>query len=236
MKNNRNEFSAMGETFDFRFVEIAYELRALKIYLETLEIQLNYLEEQERVRTKAEFEKLKKNTNETSHKEVYYELQDELNEKIQYLFPRFFRGPFIVTLWAVYESAIKKIAVYLKSVQGLSRNLKDIQGRFPENAKKYFKEVLKIPLVENNTSWTELKRLSILRHTIAHCNGQLDAIKNNTLKKIKLWEKQGVGISTEMETILFSKEFLEKAYYTVSKSLSDLMKMVAEKYPYGPQW
>jgi hypothetical protein len=201
----------------FLFADIKYEISVLGEFLETLEKQLHYLHEQAAIQRDAKLRKTKNDVDRIIER-------DEFWEKTENVLPRFFRGPFLVSLWAVYESGVYEIANDKRKEQGIGLKLQDIKGSFPENAKKYFKHVLKTPLCNDNTLWQELMRLSDLRNLLAHGNGKLESIKNiKDWKKFYKWEDDNIGITFYMGLLILSKDFLQRSYDNVKQSLEDLM-------------
>src|SRR5215211_7083243 len=97
-----------GFIIDFRFVEIEHELWALAEYNRMLEAQLPALENQEQQRLQ---QRIRDQQLDESDASIEYQQHYDL---IEHVLPRFFRGPVLVTLWAIYESAVNEIADYIK--------------------------------------------------------------------------------------------------------------------------
>jgi len=92
--------------FDLRFVEIFHELYALEEYMNSVELQLPKLIENEK-------EKAYHNRP-TDDPVEWQQRKAELYELIEDVLPRYFRNPIVVTLWAIFESAIIEIAGEIK--------------------------------------------------------------------------------------------------------------------------
>lgn len=73
------------------------------------------------------------------------------------------------------------------------------------------------------------------RHLIAHSNGQIELITNPKLKqKIENLAKEDTdNIIIGREYIIFSKDFMQKSYENVKKSLNELMDRVIDATPDG---
>ena len=206
---------------DIRFVDVSYELGALGRYLDMLEQQLNVLIKQEHEKAETRIQEIKKNFDEVEW-QIAHQVRDELVEN---LIPRFFRSPFLVTLWATYESGIIEIANYLQKQKCLSLSIRDIKGKhFLNQAYKYFEHVLKFTLWNNSKAKERLEMLRVLRNTIAHSNGLIERIKNEKDKeKIKKWEENNLGVSTVYGNLIFTKDFLGETYQIVNDSLNNLI-------------
>lgn len=207
---------------DFRFVEIDYELWALGEYLDMLEQQLPVLRNQAREQTYAQ---LRDEEVEADDPEVDFAFQ-ELDELVERVLPRFFRNPFLVTLWAIYESAIIGIADYLKEQQGQALGIQDIRGGFLDRARKYFDYVLELPLCTDAQVWQRLRMMMVLRNAIAHGNGRIAAINKGSQKKIESWAQGNIDISIPHGNLTISEHFLRETYTIVNESLNDLLHRV----------
>jgi len=205
---------------DPRLLDIDLELFALDYHL-------NLIEEQ--IRNKAAFEsvlsekKIKKRGL-TPNDLEWHEEQRELDYIIDFLLPRFFRAPFIISLYAVYESGVTEVAALIQKNKELSFSINDLRGDFLERAKKYFSDVIKFQLCSDNKSWQRISMLSELRNAIAHANGRIEMLNKGTKQKIKNWEKERVGISSITGYIVFEERFLRDTFSLVSASLNDLVE------------
>ena len=114
--------------YDLRFVEIFHELYALEDYINSIESQLPDLIEKEK-------EKAYQNMPENDSIE-WHQGEQSLYELIEDVIPRYFRNPIVVTLWAIFESAIIEIAKEIKDQLSLPITLDDITGDFLERTKR----------------------------------------------------------------------------------------------------
>ncbi|MFA4916795.1 MAG: hypothetical protein WC560_09010 [Syntrophales bacterium] len=153
--------------FDFRLLEINCELDALEDYLQVIETHIESLTKAERTRLEARV----RQEHISSGDPEWYAAASECEHQIEVFLPRFFRGPFLVTLYAVYESAVTEIAQLIKGKQSQEISLDDFRGDFLKRAKKYYEHVLKFQLYTENRAWQSIQMLSTLRHAIAHENG-----------------------------------------------------------------
>jgi hypothetical protein len=208
---------------DFRFVEIYYEIAALGEYLNVLERQLPFLKVQERERVHSW---LGENERDSDEAEVDLAQQD-LRDLVDHVLPRFFRGPFLVSLWAVYEAGVTEIATYLQKRLNIVTSMPTKGDGFLQRAKKYFRRVLNFSLCNDNRTWERLEMLRILRNALAHGNGRMAAINNQKdRQKIEKWIKLNIGISTVHDDLVFSEQFTRETYEAISKSLTDLLNRV----------
>lgn len=213
---------------DFRFVESYYELDALGEFLNVIENQLENVINQEKKRVESEILSKKKDLDEVELANI----QQEFNDRVYELLPRFFRSPFLVTLWAISESAIIEVADYIQKQKNLPLSMRDIRGNnFLDQANKYFKYILEFELF-NEVVYDRLEMLRILRNAIAHCNGRLEAIKNKEdLNKLKKWNKEEIGITLLINSIIFSESFLRETYEIVSTAINDLLDRAKASFP-----
>jgi hypothetical protein len=212
-----SELDDDGITIDFRFFEIGHEIYSLQEYFRTTEQQLPLLADK-------------------AYQQLLDEMADEVNfggvssyahEFGENVLPRFFRSPVLVALWAIYESATTEIAKVLQKENNHSLRLQDIKGdNTLDTIRKYFEHVLKFPLINDENTREHLEMLLILRNAIAHGNGRKDAVNERYWRKIKGWQKDGKGVSTDQDYLTFSADFIEDMLTVVGDSLFDLIERV----------
>ena len=172
--------------YDFRVLEIQSELYALEEHLETIEAQMDRIQRKERLR----FDTFVKGERLSPEDIEWHQAIDDYTEHIEFLLPRFFRGPFLVSLYAVYESAVTEIAVLMQKELSTGISIKDIRGDFLERSKKYYKHILKFNLCPENKAWQRVKMLAELRNAFAHANGRMEMLKPESKKKILIWRNK----------------------------------------------
>lgn len=218
-----------GRQIDLRFIEIFHELYALEDYINSIELQLPQLIEKEK-------EKVFQNR----PKDDFIELQQkeyELYELIEDVLPRYFRNPIVITLWAIFESAIIEIAKEIKDQLDIPITLGDIKGDFLTRTNKYFNHIIKFSIDVRGDSWKQIRKFYLLRNAIAHGNGRLDNLKNpNDIKNILAWEKENSDISTMGGNIVCSPDFIKEIYSIVFTFLQNITKEVKTKYPKPKNW
>jgi hypothetical protein len=210
-------------SFDFRLLDVSIELHALEDHLEIIEDHIKQL-------VKLEYAKVddlvKANHWEQDDADWDFARQ-ECNHRIGFLFPRIFRGPFLVALYAVFEAAITEISRLIQSKQSQPISMNDLRGEFLERASKYYKNIIKFDL-HSNKEWQRIKILSELRNAIAHTNGRMDMLKNDTRTKIHQWEKQNIGIYSDLNFLIVDEKFASEIYRDVRLYLDDLVSRYKE--------
>ena len=215
--------------YDFRFVEIFHELYALEDYINSIESQLPDLIEKEKEKayqSRPEYDPIE-----------WQQKEQALYALIEDVLPRYFRNPIIVTLWAIFESAIIEIAKEIKDQQSLPITLDDIRGDFLERTNKYFNHIIKFSMDARGSSWQHFRKFYLLRNAIAHGNGRLDNIKNPENRKTILeWENENTEITTAGGNIVCSPDFIKKTYSVVFEFLQNITERVKEEYPQPKNW
>ncbi len=150
----------------------------------------------------------------------------EVDHITDFLLPRIFRAPFLVSLYAVYESAVTEIASLIQKQKGIAISINDQKGiNFLDKAKKYYNNIIEFQLYSSEKVWGRIKKLSVLRNAIAHANGRMEMVKNKKRQQdIKTWEKQNVGISLMNGYIIIEEAFLRNTLSLVSDSLNELVE------------
>ncbi len=219
------------DRFDVRFINVLCELEALERYFDCLEKQLPRIEAEHQERTQQAIISLKcDNKNSTDYREVRNKLL-ELHYFTEQVLPRFFRGPVLVSSWAIFESAIAEIADEIRRRQDQFLKLNDIRGDFLNRTKNYFDHILRFPVLLEAEVWQKLQRIMILRHAIAHANGRIESIKDADVKKISQWIEEGIGVSIELDCIMLSGNYVRESYTLISNTIRGLIGRVQEAYP-----
>ena len=182
-EENKNKQIAELETYihiDFRLLDVSLEISALEDHLELIERQIDSLEKSEKIARDTFIKGQHFSPDDFEWDEAYRDYY----HKVESLLPRLFRGPFIVSLYAVYESAITEVANLIQKTQQEHLCLDDIRGDdFLDRAKKYYKHVLDYELCKDNTTWQHITMLSELRNAIARTNGRLEMLRS--MRKIQ---------------------------------------------------
>ena len=210
----------MGEkiVIDFRLIEVSIGLSTLEVHLKRIEEQI----EQRKKEIELELEKAAQRL-----RDDYAEwdiIRQELEIETEFSLPHILRGPFLVTLFSVYESAVKEIAGLIQKKQGQQIGIDDLKGDLLKRAKRYYKHILGFELSLNNERWKRVVVLSDLRNAIAHTNGRLDMISSTTRRKILRLE----GVSDEIGFVILSGDFLRETFAIAKDELEDLIARYKE--------
>ncbi|MBU4209361.1 MAG: hypothetical protein KKD12_06795 [Proteobacteria bacterium] len=209
---------------DFRLLDVSLELHALEDHYELIEKQISNLSHAE----KASLDEYRKKENLRPEDPEWDFARQEYDQKVKFLLPRFFWGPFIVSLYAVFETSVIEIARLIQKSQKQGIAINDLRGDFLERAKKYYKNVLKFELCSDINTWQRIIILSEVRHAIAHANGRLDMLNENIKKRIKALEKQKLGISSYYNYILLDSYFSKETFSKVRSLLGSLVERYKE--------
>lgn len=213
---------------DFRFVELGYELWGLERYREVLEEQVKFLRDQKEIQAKAWL----KQEGICPGNAGYHIAMQEVSELVDGVVPRFYRGPFLVALWSIFESGMEEISRYVSEKRGAGLRLRDIYGRTPEDKwRKYFEYVLDYDLRIDESSWKRLEELRALRNALAHSNGRVGLLKDDLSNKIKRWAEENRGIYIHLDFVTVSQKYAKEANDLVQNLLTDLISRVKRNFP-----
>ena len=204
---------------DFRLLEVSMELNTLQEHLTLIEEQIKKSQEDAKRKLEADLEKLP-----PDDRGEHQPFSEEYDYRVRFVLPRSFRNPFLVILFAVYESVVTEIAGLIQEKIGQQISLKEINGDLLERVKKYYKHILKFEPSRSNKSWQRLMLLSDLRNAIAHRNGRLDLVGQSTRKRI-LTNK---GIKEYHVFLIVNERFLRETFDLVKEELEDLVARYKE--------
>ena len=208
---------------DFRFVELDHEVLSLATYREVLEEQLTFRKEQERVRLRA---RLMNSESEMDDAERQF-AQEEVKVLVDEILPRFFRGPYLMALWALFESGIIEVADYIAETKQLSLKLRDIRGSDQKDQwNKYYNHIAGYPLGFTDPTWERLEELRQVRNVLAHANGRLDLAKEDARRKLEKWCGENRGLSEHSNLLIVSADYTRAAQILVTDTLSSLISRV----------
>jgi len=205
---------------DFRLLEVSLEMSALEDHLELIENQIATLGRLERIALDDFIKSQHPSPDGFERAEAYYGYY----HKVDALLPRLFRGPFIVSLYAAYETAVTEIARLIQETLAHPLSLNDIRaGTFLERASKYYRHVLNFELCRDNIGWQYITMLSAFRNAIAHTNGRWDMLNDSTKHRIEQWKKERAGVEIVEGYIVVDSAFLKKTFGHVRDALTDLI-------------
>ena len=179
------------EKIDFRLLDASIELDVLEEHLQLIENQMEHIERTERNKTETYIRKEGLCPDDPEWHIAWQKYDYRIDQ-----LPRFFRGTFLVVLYAAYESIVTEIARLIQVKQSQKIAINHLKGGFLERAKKYYKHILKFDLYSEEKVWQQVKMLSTLRNAFAHANGRLDMLNEKSKKEMKKWGKEKRGIST----------------------------------------
>lgn len=226
LRHLRRGFQPNGEEmpviqFDPRFIEIEYELWALSHLRSVLEEQITFLRDQDKRKTLAELKQ-----GGWEHDEAEWQLaSQELDERNEYVIPRFLRSPFIVSLWACYESGVKELAGYFQKKTASPLAMRDIRADNElRQFSKYFDCVLKLALDDSIDRLSFIDDVRLVRNAIAHANGQRRAMTEDQWTRVSAaLTRRSSPPDDYRDVIILSPAFIQEAYDAVNGSLRDLV-------------
>ena len=157
--------------------------------------------------------------NENGSDEMLEEAAQNYEYRIAFLHPLIMRGPFLVTLFAVYESIVIDIAELLQKRLKQELELDDLKGKFLTRTRNYYRHVLRVELNANNQRWERLLMLADLRNAMAHANGRTSLIRDKKLQKML----KDPGVDDKFGYILVSADLAKDLLNMVKTEAYSLM-------------
>ena len=204
---------------DFRLLEVSMELSTLEKHLELIEAQIERGQKEAWSSREAKMMEL-----EPDDEAEWSFIVQEYDYQVGFVLPRVLRNPFLVSLFAVYESAVTEIAKAMQRKKGVGISIDGLKGDFLQRSKNYYEHVLQFQLALSNDIWQRLMLLSDLRNAIAHTNGRLDIISSRTRRRILKSE----GAKEELGCLVVEGAFLKETFAFVKDDLESLVKRYKE--------
>ena len=199
---------------DFRLLEVSMELSTLEKHLELIETQIERGQEEAWSSRESKTIEL-----EADDEAEWGFIVQEYHYEVDFVLPRVLRNPFLVSLFAVYESTVTEVAKAMQQKKGARISIDDLKGDFLKRSKNYYKHILQFQLSLSNDSWQRLMLLSDLRNAIAHTNGRLDIVSTRTRERILKIE----GAKEELGCLVVEGAFLKETFAFVKDDLEGLV-------------
>ena len=209
----------MSIRIDFRLLELSIDLGTLESHFQLIEEEIVRGEEAAGREFQDKWQAL-----EFKDEAEWDLLRQDRDFRVKFVLPRVFRGPFLVTLFTVYETAVTEIAKLVQDKRGIQISLDDLRGDLLNRAKKYYGHVLDFELSKSNQHWERITLLSDLRNAIAHRNGRLDMISPRVKGKLLKVD----GVSERFGYIVVDGEFLGQTFTLVRDELEGLVARYKE--------
>lgn len=198
-----------------RLSRVSVEVSILNEHLELIEEQIKRGEKEAKCKLDTEIRGLT-----PDDEDSWSRPHDEYDYQVEVTLPRILRNPFLVSLFAVYESAVTTIAELVQEEKGQKIAIDDLRGRgFLNRSKRYYRHILQFDLSTDNERWKRLMVLSDLRNAIAHSNGRYEAISKELRRRIK---QQGF-LDKDTGFIIVPGIFLRETVAVVKGELEDLL-------------
>jgi hypothetical protein len=180
-----------------------------------LEEQLDVLSNQRRVRLDA---RLKRDAHAMAEDDIEH-LRYQLQRTVDELFPKVFRGGFIIYLWTVFESCINDLADYVRRERNVPFGLQELRAPdFLKQMDLFFSRVLQLPAFPDQMIRAKLAELKDLRSALVHHDGDVDQIPRSLRGKTPAeYERKGLLLYRDLhhEYGVPTAEFARRSLDTV---------------------
>lgn len=163
-----------------KFPGPSLRISGLRAALDANEQQLKALKDQYELRLNA---KLKREAR-TMHPDDVEDERYAVTRLVDDLFPKVFRGGFVVSLWSVFEACVKDLAEYTRRERNLPFGLQDLRaGDFLAQTEKFFKGTLGLNAFPDRAMRKSLEELRGFRNALAHHDGNTAEVPRSLLAK-----------------------------------------------------
>lgn len=201
-----------------KFPGPSLRLRGLQSALEATEQQLETLKNQYEIRLRA---RLRKDAR-SMHPDDIDDARYDVSRLVDDLFPKIFRGGFIISLWSVFEACVKDLAEYTKLEKKIPFGLQDLRaGDFLDQTAKFFRGALGVNAFPDKAVRKSLEELKGLRNALAHHDGNIAEVpkslwpevrSNTTFRKVRVYGDLHHKYAVPMEMYARESLLLVSAY------------------------
>lgn len=209
-------------TIDFRYAEIEYELWALGHMLGVIEPAIERLSRDSEETILVE---LRRTGGEDDDAEWDLAWQD-IREIQEHVLPRFMRGPFVVSVWASFEGAVRSVAKTMQSEAHSSIAFAGIRRPiFPVRARSYFATQFDFALDEDEDRFERLTDLYKVRNGLAHTNGLKEGMSDRDWDSLEAaLARSGIEPGGFSLAVVLPRDYVERAYRDVTDCVRSLIK------------
>ena len=198
----------------------------LEAALAAVEDQLDHLKGQGAVRLHA---RLKREAHAMAQDDIEYELH-QLKTTVDELFPKVFRGGFVVSLWSVFEACVKDLAEYTRLERKLPFGLQELRaGDFLEQMELFFSRVLNLVAFPDKVARSKLVEVKGLRNALAHHDGSTAELPKSLRSKTDAeYLKKGLSVYSDLHHhyVIPSAEYTEQSFQVVRTYLEQFAQQV----------
>ena len=142
-----------------------------------------------------------------------------------------FRAPYLISIWALYESGVIDLTNYIQEKERALIALSDIRGRsLQDQLEKYYTGVLKVAMPIPPQTFSALNDIQLLRNAIAHRNGLIDNLDESRKARINRIVESRADIEIVDSILSFSNAFLSYALDVATTALAAIDALCAERY------
>lgn len=200
----------------------------LEATLIAVEDQLEHLKGQRAVRLHA---RLKRESRGMAQDDIEYELH-QLKATVEELFPKVFRGGFVVSLWSVFEACVKDLAEYTRRERNLPFGLQELRsGDFLEQTELFFDRVLSLAAFPDKGVRAKMVEIKGLRNALAHHDGSTAEIPKSLRSKSDAeYRKKGLHVYSDLHHhyVVPSAEYAEQSLKIIRAHLEHFAQQVYE--------
>ena len=147
---------------------------------------------------------------------------------------RIYRGPFLITLFTVYELTVEEIARFTQMTKGIALSLNQYRrGTFLDRAKRHYKKDLKLDLSTSSQRWERLKHLLVLRNSFTHWSGRINLMDSRKKQQVQKVAEREDGIILGIDYIDISDQFLRETFDLVKSELLELIERLRARNASG---
>jgi hypothetical protein len=108
------------------------------------------------------------------------DIVEQYREEVDALFPKVFRGGYVISLWSVFESCIKNVAEYTRKERNLPFGLQELRaGDFLKQVELFFEKVTGVNAFPDREHRKKLQELKDLRNALAHHDGSVPELPDS---------------------------------------------------------
>jgi hypothetical protein len=153
------------------------------------------------------------------------------------MMPQAYRGAFLMSLWATYETTVVMVGKTLRRFDSTISGLTQPRSNWLSTMETYFARKLRIKLLPRLPRIkNELTALLLIRHALVHANGLRQITSSKNWRVLEPYVRRTPGISVGRGFLLIEPEFVRSRFEILGEAMKHVVEQGRSKLAVNPRF